>query len=98
MEDDLNQDLFFHADLAENQDHDIKQLETEGGDDVMLDEAFLHQTSDQSHIIDLRKNYTYAATIPPLRPPWLHQLGQNMTIMKPDKIVFEHLFKQLFYL
>ncbi len=42
--------LFSIVYLAENQDHDVQQLETEGGDDVMLDEALLHPTSDQSHI------------------------------------------------
>jgi hypothetical protein len=40
--------IVFHADLAENQDHDVQQLEAEGGDDVMLDEALLHTTSEFS--------------------------------------------------
>ncbi len=40
--------IVFHADLAENQDHNVQELEAEGGNDVMLDEALLHPTSDQS--------------------------------------------------
>jgi hypothetical protein len=38
--------IVFHVDLAENQDHDVQKFEAEGGDDVMLDEALLHPTSD----------------------------------------------------
>ncbi len=44
----LSAAIVFHADLAENQDHDVQQLEAEGGDDVMLDEALLHPTSEFS--------------------------------------------------
>ncbi len=40
--------IVFHVDLAEDQDHDVQQLEAEGGDDVMLDEALLHPTSEFS--------------------------------------------------
>jgi hypothetical protein len=44
------QRLYSTVYLAENQDHDVQKFEAEGGDDVMLDEALLHPTSDQSHI------------------------------------------------